>query len=131
MKLLLLSAALLAATALHAQEPFKSGDRWGFRHEKDSTVIVPPRYDSADRFYEGRAAVQLQGKWGFIDAQGHEVVPPRYDDVLAFNYRRAGVKSGATWRFINPAGRELGAGYDEVEDFEDGYAIVTRGGLQG
>ena len=44
-------------------------------------MAVPFRYDKAEMFREGLAAVQRNGKWGFIDQKGNEIIPPKFDRI--------------------------------------------------
>lgn len=41
-------------------------------------------YDDAECFYAGKAAVELNGKWGFIDKTGKMIIEPQYDKVKSF-----------------------------------------------
>lgn len=76
------------------------------------TEVVPPRYDVVWDYQEGRAAVELAGKWGFLDREGNEVIPPRYDGVFAFSGGLAVVWMGE-WGgeqqcgVVAPQGREV------------------------
>ena len=44
--------------------------KWGFINQRQQWVI-PPRFDEAKEFQDGRAAARKGGKWGFINRQGH------------------------------------------------------------
>ena len=44
-------------------------------------LFDPPAFDNQIEFVDGYAAVQKDGKWGFIDMSGHYAVVPRYDDL--------------------------------------------------
>ncbi len=52
---------------------------------KTVTEAVPCRYDAVNYFSEGLAAVELDGKWGYIDKTGREVVPCKYDEIENFS----------------------------------------------
>lgn len=54
-------------------------------------------FDDMHKFSEGKAAVQINGKWGFIDTQMKECIPYKYDEVSSFKNGLAKVKiySGA------------------------------------
>ena len=54
-------------------------------------VVIEPRYDYVDRFFEGRAAVMLGDKWGFIDETGTEIAALQFDGVMPFSEGMAGV----------------------------------------
>jgi len=46
-----------------------SNGRWGFIDERQQWVIQP-RFEDAQEFRGGRAAVRQNGKWGFINKRG-------------------------------------------------------------
>ncbi len=54
------------------------GTLYGFARP-DGSILIPPKYDYAEDFYNGYAAVYKDGKWGHIDEAGCEIVPPVYD----------------------------------------------------
>src|SRR5262249_11113610 len=43
---------------------------------RDGSVAVPPRYDWVGPFSDNRAAVRLNGLYGFVDDDGREIVMP-------------------------------------------------------
>lgn len=43
--------------------------RWGYINERQQWVIAP-RFEDAQEFKGGRAAVRQNGKWGFINKSG-------------------------------------------------------------
>jgi hypothetical protein len=56
------------------------------------------------QFQEGFAAIQQQGKWGYVDTMGHVTIPCKYDAVTPFSEGFAAVKQGQEWFFIYPNG---------------------------
>ena len=56
----------------------------GIIRKTDKTVIVPPKYKFIGDFKEGRAMVEIDGKYGFIDHNGKEVIECKYDYVGSF-----------------------------------------------
>ena len=66
---------------------------WGFI-DRTGKFAIPPRYESADLFSEGLAAVRQNGKWGFVDPQGKPVIPAIYDRVKRFSEGLAMVQGG-------------------------------------
>ena len=48
--------------------------------------------------------IQVDGKWGFLNAEGDIVVEPQYDGVWPFSEGLAAVQVGAVWGFINAMG---------------------------
>lgn len=41
-------------------------------------AVVTPRLEGCARFREGLAAVRVDGRWGYADADGRIVIPPQY-----------------------------------------------------
>lgn len=54
---------------------------------KQGKEIVTPKYEEVSDFYQGRAAVRLNGKWGAIDKHGEIVVPIIYDKIGMKTYK--------------------------------------------
>ena len=55
---------------------FSENGKFGFK--RGNTVVIQPQYEYADHFREGRAAVEMNKKWGFIDESGKLVIEPKY-----------------------------------------------------
>jgi hypothetical protein len=47
--------------------------------------ILPPQFDEARAFCEGRVAVKTGEQWRFIDTTGKSVTPPQFDSVQDFS----------------------------------------------
>lgn len=62
-------------------------------------------FDDAHGFFESRAAVKVDGKWGFIDKRADIVIEPVYDDVMSFMGGLAPVKVGDLWGYIDVKGQ--------------------------
>ena len=87
------------------------------------------KYDRIRPYSEGMAAVEKNGRWGFIDQQGREIVKPQYQDVLPYGESRAAVKKGNQWGFIDKHGKEtVKPQYDTVWSYKDGRATVQKDG---
>ena len=85
------------------------------------------KYNTVYPFSENFAPVKLNGKWGFVDANGKEVISCKYDDVIRFSESLAGVKTNGKWGFINKAGKEVvSCKYDEVMIFSEGFAVKIK-----
>jgi len=56
----------------------------------DCEIVVEPQFDQV-RFFsdDGYAAVQKDGKWGYIDKKGNWLVTPRYDYAGSFSEGKA------------------------------------------
>jgi len=57
---------------------------WGYL-DHDGAVVIAPRFERADFFYENMAAVRLGGRWGFIDPRGRVVIAPTFSDARRFS----------------------------------------------
>ncbi len=68
------------------------------------TEVVPCKYDDAGSFFEGLAAVQLDGKWGFIDKTGNQAVPCKYDLAEYFSECLSRVYLNGKYGFIDSTG---------------------------
>ncbi|MFC0035951.1 WG repeat-containing protein [Cardiobacterium valvarum] len=87
------------------------------------------KYDRIRPYSEGMAAVEKNGRWGFIDQQGREIVKPQYQDVLPYGESRAAVKKDGHWGFVNKRGKEtVKPQYDNVWSYKDGRATVEKDG---
>lgn len=84
-------------------------------------------------FSEGLAAVGVNGKYGFIDAQGQVAIPLKYDDVAEFRDGLAPVELNGKWGFIDTNGSiVIPCMYSYVEAFkENGLACVELNGKMG
>ncbi len=63
--------------------PILQNGKWGYI-DHVGKVVVNPRFDFADRFSEGMAAIQSGDKWGYIDASGNVVIAATFDHGDAF-----------------------------------------------
>ena len=59
------------------------------------------RFDFASDFSEGVAAVQIKGKWGYINATGKLVIPAKFDNAGRFSEGLARVQVGDRWGYIS------------------------------
>ncbi|MEX0967628.1 MAG: WG repeat-containing protein, partial [Bacteroidia bacterium] len=91
----------------------------GFVNSKGESFI-PFQYDKAKCFFNGYAAVNLNGYWGFVDSTGSEVIKPqyRYDDIKYFSEGVAAVSKDGKWGYINKSGKVvIPLVYDETSGF--------------
>jgi hypothetical protein len=57
--------------------PMPEAGKWGYV-DRNGNWRIPPQWDRAGDFHEGRAMVGNPGGWGIIDLAGNEIVPPQY-----------------------------------------------------
>ncbi len=136
-KLLLLLSVIITAASLQAQtiilqakkDPVTKkygyenvGDKqywWAEAHKLGSKKaelnndhrtewVISPQYDKAAKeFSEGLAAVEINGKVGFIDRFNRFVIEPEFepmDDLQGFRYGMAAVKKDGKYGFIDKRG---------------------------
>jgi hypothetical protein len=86
------------------------------------------RFQSARDFSEGLAAVEKDGKWGFIDPQGQFQVPPTFESAGSFNGGLAVAKFGGKFGYVDRAGRwVIQPQFDKADDFSDEMALTDAG----
>lgn len=81
------------------------------------------KYSYIDKFYNNRALVKVNGKWGYIDENNIEVIAPQYDDAFPFYEENfAIVKLNEQWSGIDKNGVAiLQYEYEEFEPFYNDY----------
>ena len=102
--------------------------------DKSGRVRIKPRFDGAQAFAEGLAAVKIGRLWGYIDTAGKVVVEPQYDWPDGFSDGFACVtlppaegQPAGQWRrrHIDRKGRLIGnIEFDAIGPFRCGVAPV-------
>jgi hypothetical protein len=137
---LLLSIALFALYIVITDQwqkrmlcPFVNEEgKVGYVLRASGKLAIEPAYDVACYFSEGRAAVLVDGKWGFIDRKGRTVIAPVFDNAMLFRYGRAAVMQGEKWGFIGRKGHFIiGPTFEQVESFQEKRAAVKMNGKWG
>lgn len=114
----------------------EDNSKWGYFQLSTGRVVVPPIYDYAYPFYDDRAKVQKNLKYGFIDPKGREVVEIIWDDTArAFHKALCWVKKGDEFGYIDKDGAvvlppqfEVAKGFQFIgESYEDqNYAALVK-----
>lgn len=79
----------------------KEGETYHIINAKGKNV-GEESFDDAKAFTaDGYAAVEKDGKWGFVDAEGKLVIDCQYEDALSFSNGYAAVKKGDKWGYID------------------------------
>jgi hypothetical protein len=96
----------------------------------DSATMKPAilkEYDHASFFYEGLAAVRLNGKSGYINKKGKEVIPLKYYHTSDFTNGLGRVSDFVSVGFINKkGGKVIPLKYNMAENFYEGFVSVVR-----
>jgi len=94
--------------------------------DKTGKFVIAPKFDDAESFSEGLAAVKIDDKWGYIDTRGIQQISPQYDEVEKFSEGLAAVKFNGKWGFINKNGEiVIEAKYESVNNFSEELAFVN------
>lgn len=129
--LLLWVAGAPRCTAGQDQTPGKGSSETG-------SILIQPQFQSAGRFSEGLAAVQVGkeegGKWGYIDKSGKFLIDPQFDYAEGFSEGLAAVRSGdektGKWGFIDRTGKfAITPRWEHVSRFSGGLSIVRTGDI--
>ena len=64
-------------------------------------------FDAARDMVDGFAAVNVAGRWGFMNKKGNVVIEPIYDEVSDFYCGYAAVKQGVNYGVIDEKGKQV------------------------
>ncbi|WP_180754394.1 WG repeat-containing protein [Hymenobacter sp. DG01] len=106
-----------------APVPFQQQGRYGLL-TPDGDTLLPARYARIDTFHQGKAVVELNGVFGFVQDDGTEIIKPAYDALYPYSGGFARARVGKAYTFIDTGGEEFGAYYYAARDFAGGYAAV-------
>jgi len=111
---------------------FKTDSGMGL-FDASGAIILPPRYEDLEHFYNGLAAAKLNGLWGFLDHYDHWQIEPRFLEVRSFgDDGKAKVRSEKGWGVIDRHGRQIvQPAWDSLESGPDKSFRVTREGQCG
>ncbi len=77
------------------------------------------------KFSHGLAAIEINGKYGFINEKGDVVIPLRFDRVSSFKEGLAWIKLNGKYGYINNKGKlVIPIKYDNAMTFRNGMARV-------
>ncbi len=86
--------------------PIGENNKWGFANYNGETVINPI-YEQVSFYYNGLAAVKIDGKFGYIKKDGSWHINAKYDSAANFLSNYASVSKGDNSFFINKKGRKI------------------------
>jgi hypothetical protein len=99
-------------------------------------MVIPPQFNSAGHFHEGRAWVRIGGKYGYIDKYGTLVIPNEFTWAGNFHSGRAAVMVNEVGAYIDLAGKVViqlsPENYEAVPpSFSEGLAPKCKEGKWG
>ena len=84
--------------------------------------------DDAGPFSEGRAAIKVNGVWGFVDRSGHMVIAPRFNDGDPFSEGVTNAEDGESHveGYLDPQGKwAIAPQFETAFSFVNGIAAVV------
>lgn len=78
--------------------------RYGYI-DRSGKLAIPMKYEEAQTFNIGLAAVRLNGQWGYIDIHGQPITPFHFDSATEFTCGRATVQYQGLWGVIDLTGK--------------------------
>ncbi len=113
-------------------ELFEENVKYGFKLKSTGEIVVPAKCGTVRPFNEGLAAVDLNGKWRFIDKTGKVVIPLKYNLAYSFSEGLANVLLNGKYGFIDKTGKEvIPLKYDDASSFSGGKAKVMTKNIFG
>ncbi len=89
-------------------------------------VAIEATYDTIGQFSGGIAAAQREGKWGFIDREGHVVIPFQFDGAKEFREGRAVVAQGeGQFPFKDSAGKWINRTQQRIALIDSSGSLVS------
>jgi hypothetical protein len=128
----LLAASHAAAGEPGALFPILKDGKWGFI-DGVGKVVVAPRFDRAEPFSSGLAAVRLGDRLGYVDATGAFALVPSFEPAgvlhRPFVDGLARVRSGGLYGYMDRSGKlAIPARFASAEDFSEGFALACAKG---
>lgn len=97
--------------------------------DKTGKTISDLRFDDADGFSEGLAAVRIGEKWGYVDKSGKIAIAPQFESAQRFSEGLAAVEQNKKFGFIDRSGAfVIEPQFISAEPFSDQRALVMEGG---
>lgn len=89
-------------------------------------------FDCARDFKEGFAAVEKDGKWGYINTKCEQTIECKFDYARDFSEGFAGVLKDSKYGYINTKGEQIiECKFDDFDDFNEGVVAVKKDGKWG
>ncbi len=107
--------------------------KWGFIDKTGEVVVGKTKnkhvgkFEDADDFSEGLAAVKMGKKWGYIDTKDQIVIPYQFHEAKGFSESLAPATiDGQKWGFIDRTGHfVITPTFTAAEGFSEGLAAIS------
>lgn len=97
----------------------------GYGEKGSDAPRIPERFEVAQPFSGGLAAVRIEGQWGYIDPTGNIVIPPRFKAAGPFGGDFAEVRIGDASGIIDRSGRVVvSARFGRILPFSNGTFLA-------
>ena len=97
----------------------------GYTTSDSDVLSIPRRFEVAQPFSEGLAAVRIEGLFGFINQQGEIVIAPRFEAASSFSDGYAEVRIGNASGAIDRSGQlVVPVKFKRLLHFQDGTFIA-------
>jgi hypothetical protein len=97
----------------------------GYKTPDSDEPLIPRRFEVAQPFSEGLAAVRIDGLFGFINEHGEVVIAPRFEAAGSFSEGYAEVRIGNASGAIDRSGQlVVPAKFQRLLHFHDGTFIA-------
>lgn len=99
--------------------------------ERERGFVLTPQveidqYEGYSYASEGFMAVQVNGKWGYIDQTGRFVIEPQFSNFRPFSEGLVAVQVGDKWGYMNQQGEfVIQPQFTGAKDFSEGLAAVS------
>lgn len=113
---------------------FRSDVKVGFMDADSKQEISPIRYEDANSFYDGMAAVQQDGLWGYIDTKGNMRIQPQFHYIhTEWEDEKVLVQEGDHLFYINKSGQKTSGPHFSFDNksLEEAYELYNENGLWG
>ena len=95
-----------AGAAVGQGRYFAEEDGAFYLFNQEGERVVETAFDDAVPFnVAGPAAVAIDGKWGFVDAEGEFIIEPQFAEARSFANGLAAVRVGDLWGYVEVSGK--------------------------
>jgi hypothetical protein len=126
--MLFLSLSCMASAAGNLFPVQLGKGKWGYIDNRGA-LLIPPRYDEAKPFFEGLAAVKMNGDWGYIDLSGKSRTGFVFSLAGSFSEGVAAVcrKNDLFMGYIDTDGKTvIEPAWPDAGEFSEGLAAVRK-----